>query len=32
MGNGSISRDFGRMKLAEMSPEDKRKSLYGDKK
>jgi hypothetical protein len=28
----SISRDIGRLTLCEMSPEDKKKSIYGDKK
>jgi len=33
IGNpGGINRELARMKLAEMSPEDKRKSVYGDKK
>lgn len=33
MGSTSINRgDYVRMKLGEMSPEDKRKSVYGDKK
>jgi hypothetical protein len=32
IGSNGFSRDLGRMKLAEMSPEDKRKSVYGDKK
>jgi len=30
--SSTLSRDFARMKLAEMSPEDKKKSIYGDKK
>jgi hypothetical protein len=32
MGSVNITRDIARMKLSEMSPEDKRKSVYGDKK
>ena len=32
MGTLSLSRELGRLKLGEMSPEDKRKSIYGDKK
>jgi cell division cycle 14 len=32
MGSCSVPRDYIRMKLGEMSPEDKRKSVYGDKK
>lgn len=28
----SVSKKMTRMQLGEMSPEDKRKSLYGDKK
>ena len=32
MDNGYISKDFSRMKQVEMSPEDTRKSMYGDKK
>ena len=32
LGTSSMSRELGRLKLGEMSPEDKRKSIYGDKK
>lgn len=32
MGSGILNKDMGRLKMAEMSPEDKRKSVYGDKK
>ena len=31
-GNVAFNREFARKKLAEMSPEDKRKSIYGDKR
>lgn len=32
MSSGYLSKDLGRMKKVEMSPDDKRKSVYGDKK
>ena len=28
----SVSKDMNRNRIGEMSPEDKRKSMYGDKK
>lgn len=32
MGPQSISKEFAKMRLIDMSPEDMRKSVYGDKK
>ena len=32
MGAGSLTKEFARMRLADMSPDDLRKSVYGDKK
>ncbi len=32
MGSSCMYKDLARLKLSEMSPEDKRKSVYGDKK
>jgi len=32
LGLSSRNREIAKLKLSEMSPEDKRKSVYGDKK
>lgn len=32
MGQGSITKEFARMRLCDMSPDDMRKSVYGDSK
>ena len=32
MGCVSLNKEMSRLKMADMSPEDKRKSVYGDKK
>jgi len=32
IGVSNLSRDLGMLNLGEMSPEDKRKSMYGDRK
>jgi hypothetical protein len=31
IGVSNLSRKLGKMNIGEMSPEDKRKSVYGDK-
>ena len=32
IGMANLSRDLARLPMLEMSPEDKKKSIYGDKK